>query len=48
MTRTLVMMFAAAVKKRNSVKSIHDPDSLECHDLDTGVHWKMLTRKAGT
>lgn len=47
-TKTLVMMFAAAVYRRNSSRSIHVPDSLECHDLDTGLHWKMLTKKADT
>ena len=46
-TRTLVMMFAAAVQKRNLSRLTHFPDSLESQDLEIGVHWKMLTKKAG-
>lgn len=46
--KTLVMMLAAAVQQRNLSRSIHDPPMclLESHDLETGVHWKMLTKKA--
>ena len=47
-TSTLVMIFAAAVQKRNFVRSMHVPDLLEYHDLETGVHWKMLMKNAGT
>ena len=45
-TKTLVMIFTAAVDKRNLFILIHVPDSLECHDLGTGVHSKTLTKKA--
>ena len=46
-TSTLVTMFAAAVQNRNLSRLMHVPGSLECHDLETGVHWKMLTKRAG-
>lgn len=47
-TNTLVMMFAAAVYTRNLSRSIQVPDSFACHALETGLHWKILTKKAGT
>ena len=46
MTKTLVIMFTAAVDKRKLLTSIHVPNSLECHDLETGVHSNILTTKA--
>ena len=48
MTRALVIMLAAAVQKRNVFRSMHEPASLERHDFETGLHWKMLTKNAGT
>ena len=46
MIKTLVIMFAAAVKRRNLSKSIQEPRVLGYHDLEIGEHWKVLAQNA--
>ena len=46
MIKILVIMFAAAVKRRNLSKSIQEPGVLGYHDFEIGEHWKVLAQKS--